>query len=67
MNTAQASGLIQPSPAFTNEIEPMVSLTASRDVAVVRKAIREKYGIIVHDRFAQDLIDFVHALTDGQQ
>lgn len=48
------------------EVEQIYSLTTSRNAEVVKAAIKAKYGIAVHDRFAQDLIDFVEALTDGQ-
>jgi len=48
------------------EVERIRSLTASRDVETVKKAILEKYGIVVHDYYARDLIAFVEALTDGQ-
>lgn len=48
------------------EVERIYSLTASRDIETVKRAIKERYGIVVHDKYASDLIDFVHALCDGQ-
>jgi len=48
------------------EVERIYSLTESRNVETVKKAILEKYGIVVHDYYARDLIAFVEALTDGQ-
>ena len=53
-------------PPLTQRVEPIISLTASRNMETVKLVIRQKYGIVVTDRFAQDLIDFVEALTDGQ-
>lgn len=53
-------------PPLAQRIEPIISLTASRNMETVKLVVRQKYGIVVSDRFAQDLIDFVEALTDGQ-
>ena len=53
-------------PPLAQRVEPIISLTASRNMETVKLVIRQKYGIVVTDRFAQDLIDFVEALTDGQ-
>lgn len=56
-------------PRLEQAIEPILSLTASRDVKVIKLVIRQKYGerCRVTDKFAEDLIAFVEALTDGQQ
>lgn len=57
---------LEHSPPLAMKVEPIISLTASRNMETVKLMIRQKYGIVVTDRFAQDLIDFVEALTDGQ-
>ena len=53
-------------PQLDEKITPIASLTASRNMETVKAVLRQKYGLVVTDRFAQDLIDFVEALTDGQ-
>lgn len=53
-------------PPPNGPIEPIASLTASRNIDVVKEVIRVKYGFVPPDKFASDLVDFVEALTDGQ-
>ena len=43
-------------PPLTQRVEPIISLTASRNMETVKLVIRQKYGIVVTDRFAQDLM-----------
>ena len=51
------------------EVEKIYSLTASRDADEVKAAIIRKYGENWYNepRYFNELIDFVEALTDGQQ
>lgn len=46
---------------------PISSLTASRDAVTVQRIIREKYGFEPTLAYCADLVNFVEALTDGQQ
>lgn len=57
------AGLLLPSAP---PVETMTSLTASRDLATVQEAIRQKYGFVAPPAYVFDLIRFVEALTDGQ-
>ena len=45
----------------------ITSLTASRDVVVMQRVIRERYGFLPSPDYCLDLIAFVEDLTDGQQ
>lgn len=64
MIAVSQSGLTQPSQFTTNE--PFYSLTASRDIATVQRMIYQKYAFVAPANYCADLIEFVHALTDGQ-
>lgn len=48
-------------------VQPITSLTASRDAATVQRVIADKYGFTPPINYCVDLILFVEALTDGQQ
>lgn len=43
------------------------SLTASRDVSMIQRIIKERYGFTPSIQYCYDLMLFVEALTDGQQ
>ena len=48
-------------------IAPITSLTATRDAAQVQAVIRAQYGFEPTLDYCAALVDFVEALTDGQQ
>lgn len=47
-------------------IERIASLTASRDIEVIKAVIKQKYGFEPTNAYCADLIAFIEALTDGQ-
>lgn len=51
----------------TAPIRQMTSLTESRDIERVTAIFVERYGFTPPARFVAEFIDFVEALTDGQQ
>lgn len=65
-NVEHLSGATPYVPYITPE--PFYSLTASRDADKVKAAIVRKYGENWYNeqRYFDDLVEFVHALCDGQ-
>lgn len=51
----------------TAPIRRMTSLTESRNIERVTAIFAERYGFTPPGRFVAEFIDFVEALTDGQQ
>lgn len=51
----------------TDPLSPMTSLTASRDATQVQAVIRARWGFVAPLDYCAALVDFVEALTDGQQ
>lgn len=51
----------------TAPIRRMTSLTESRDIERVTAIFAERYGFVPPARFVAEFIEFVEALTDGQQ
>lgn len=60
--TPSDSQLIKSDP-----VTPIRSLTASRDASRVQAVIRAQYGFEPTLDYCAALVDFVEALTDGQQ
>lgn len=54
------------SSSHEHVIKKFASLTASRNVDVIKAVIKDKYGFDCSNKYAADLIAFVEALTDGQ-